>query len=53
MIGGESHFNLKILLLPKLHAKKQDALLLFSINNVTLYCSQVFHSSLDHIESLS
>lgn len=53
MIWGESHFNLKILLLPKLHARKLDALLLFSINNITLCCSQVFHSSLYRIESLS
>lgn len=53
MIWGESHFNLKILPLPKLHAKKWDALLLFAINNVTLYCSQVFHSSLYHTEILS
>lgn len=49
----ESNLNLEILLFPKLHAKKGDALLLFSINNVTLGSSQVFHSSLDRIESLS
>lgn len=52
VIWGESCFNLKILLLLKLHTKRQDAHLLFSINKAILCCSGISFITASYIESL-